>query len=52
MYNNAFVLDKLDKLGEEPDGAPHRGPAPRRLIKSSPCLLQRLPSTGLQMAYS
>ena len=49
MYNNAFVLDKL---GEQPKRTPHRGPTPRKRVRSSPCLPQRLPSRGVQIADS
>jgi len=51
MFNNAFVLDKLDKSREQLGDTPHSGPAPRKRVRSSPCLPQRLPSTGMQVAY-
>jgi len=40
MFNHAFALDKME-------GPSQRGPASRKRVRSSPRLLQRLPSTGL-----
>ncbi|KAF9780239.1 hypothetical protein BJ322DRAFT_1085391 [Thelephora terrestris] len=42
MYNNAPVLDKL---GERLNRTSHHGATPRKKVRSSPCLPQRLPNT-------